>query len=73
LGRGNVGTQPAPAQPAPERPAPQPAPAPQQPPVDQNRANDLTNWFGALGGMFIALGNALQLASSVGQPRALNA
>jgi hypothetical protein len=65
-----------PAQPA---PAPQPAPVPQpqplpQPPVDQGRAGQLTDWFSALGGMFIALGKVLELAGSVPQqPRALNA
>jgi uncharacterized protein DUF1521 len=77
-GQGAVGTQPAPAQPAPQQPAPQPAPqqpqVPTQPPVDQNRAGDLRNWFGALGGMFVALGKVLELSASLPQqPRALNA
>jgi hypothetical protein len=70
----NQGAQQAPATPAPQPAPQQPAPLPAQPPVDQNRAGDLTNWFGALGGMFIALGNLLQLSSSVPQqPRPLNA
>lgn len=68
--------QPAPAptqpQPEPAKPAPQPAPAP-LPQPGPGRAGELTNLFGALGGMFIALGKVLELSASVGQPRALNA
>ncbi|HYV43442.1 MAG TPA: DUF1521 domain-containing protein [Myxococcaceae bacterium] len=67
--------QPAPAPapaPEPQRPTPQPAPLP-RPPVDQGRGDELRNIFGALGGMFIALGKVLELSASVGQPRALNA